>query len=88
MLLHLRRKRIGAGGLPYADEVNFHLDSLPSLAEEESFFVRTLRMRDVPEVAGPGAQSPSRTSGIRPTRSVTTLWLTSNPRGLRPVASV
>ncbi|MEP7346226.1 MAG: hypothetical protein ABI877_13215 [Gemmatimonadaceae bacterium] len=27
---------------------NFHLDSLPSLAAEESF-IRTLRMRNVPE---------------------------------------
>ena len=43
MLLLLRRRRIGAGGVPYADEVNFHLDSLPSLAEEEGVIVRTLR---------------------------------------------
>jgi hypothetical protein len=65
--------------LPYADEVNFHLDSLPSLAEEESF-VRTLRMRDVPE------EWAKRAIAITDKRhpnyaKLTTLWLTSNPRG-------
>ena len=65
--------------LPYADEVNFHLDSLPSLAEEESF-VRTLRMRDVPK------EWARRAIAITDKRhpayaKVTTLWPTSNPRG-------
>lgn len=65
--------------LPYADEVNFHLDSLPSLAEEESF-VRTLRMRDVPE------DWAKRAIAITDKRhpayaKLTTQWLTSNPRG-------
>lgn len=65
--------------LPYADEVNFHLDSLPSLAEEEGF-VRTLRMRDVPEewarcaIAITDKRHPAY-------EKLTTLWLTSNPRG-------
>lgn len=65
--------------LPYADEVNFHLDSLPSLAEEESF-VRTLRMRDVPE------EWATRAIAITDKRhpayaKLTMKWLTSNPRG-------
>ena len=65
--------------LPYADEVNFHLDSLPSLVEEESF-VRTLRMRGVPE------EWARRAIAITDKRhpayeKLTTLWLTSNPRG-------
>jgi hypothetical protein len=65
--------------LPYADEVDFHLDSLPSLAEEESF-VRTLRMRDVPE------EWAKRAIAITDKRhpeyeKLTTQWLTSNPRG-------
>ena len=65
--------------LPYADEVNFHLDSLPSLAEEESF-IRTLRTRDVPEewarraIAITDKRHPAYTK-------LTTQWLTSNPRG-------
>jgi hypothetical protein len=65
--------------LPYADDVNFHLDSLPSLTEEESF-VRTLRMRDVPE------EWARRAIAITDKRhpayaKLTTQWLTSNPRG-------
>ena len=65
--------------LPYADDVNFHLDSLPSLAEEESF-VRTLRMREVPE------EWARRAIAITDRRhpayaKLTNLWLTSNPRG-------
>ena len=65
--------------LPYADEVTFHLDSLPSLVEEESF-LRTLRMRGVPE------EWARRASAITDKRhpdyaKLTTTWLTSNPRG-------
>lgn len=65
--------------LPYADEVNFHLDSLPSVAEEESF-VRTLRMRDVPKewarraIAITDRRHPDYTK-------LSAHWLTSNPRG-------
>lgn len=65
--------------LHYADEVTFHLDSLPSLVEEENF-VRTLRMRDVPE------EWAKRAIAITDKRhqayaKVTTFWPTSNPRG-------
>jgi hypothetical protein len=65
--------------LPYADEVNFHLDSLPSLVEEESL-VSTLRRRGVPE------EWAKRAIAITDKRHpayamLTTLWLTSNPRG-------
>jgi hypothetical protein len=65
--------------LPYADDVNFHLDSLPSLVEEDSV-VRTLRMREVPE------EWARRAIAITDKRhpaygTLTTLWLTSNPRG-------
>jgi hypothetical protein len=59
--------------------VSFHLDSLPSLAEEESF-VRTLRKRDVPE------EWAKRAIAITDKRhpdyaKLTALWPTSNPRG-------
>ncbi len=65
--------------LPYADEVNFHLDSLPSLVEEESF-VRTLRLRNVPE------EWAKRAIAITDKRhpayaQLTMVWPTSNPRG-------
>jgi hypothetical protein len=65
--------------LPYADQVKFHLDSLPSLGEEEGF-VRTLRMRNVPE------EWAKRAIAITDKRhpayaKLTTLWPTSNPRG-------
>lgn len=65
--------------LRYADEVKFHLDSLPSLAEDEDF-VRTLRLRNVPE------EMAKRAIAITDKRhpayaNLTTLWPTSNPRG-------
>jgi hypothetical protein len=65
--------------LRYADEVKFHLDSLPSLVEEEGF-VRTLRMRRVPE------DWAKRAIAITDRRhpayaEVTMVWPTSNPRG-------
>lgn len=65
--------------LPYADDVNFHLDSLASLEEEESF-VRTLRMRDVPEEWA--RRAVAITDKRHPAYAkLTNLWLTSNPRG-------
>lgn len=65
--------------LPYADEVKFHLDSLPSLAEEESI-VRALTMRNVPE------EWAKRAIAITDRRNpayakLTMVWPTSNPRG-------
>jgi hypothetical protein len=65
--------------LRYADEVKFHLDSLPSLAEEESV-VRTLRMRNVEDawarraIAITDKRDPAYAT-------ITTQWPTSNPRG-------
>ncbi len=64
---------------PYADEVKFHLDSLPSLAEEESI-VRALSMRNVPE------EWAKRAIAITDRRhpayaKLMMLWPTSNPRG-------
>jgi len=65
--------------LRYADEVKFHLDSLPSLVEEEGF-VRTLRMRNVPEEWAKSAIAI--TDKRHPAYAkATTLWPTSNPRG-------
>ena len=65
--------------LRYADEVKFHLDSLPSLVEEESFF-RTLRMRNVQDEWAKRAIAI--TDKRHPTYAkVTMLWPTSNPRG-------
>jgi hypothetical protein len=63
----------------YADDVKFHLDSLPSITEEESI-VRTLRMRNVPEAWALRAIAitDKRHPGYA---KVTTLWPTSNPRG-------
>ena len=65
--------------LPYADEVKFHLDSLPSLAEEENI-VRALTMRNVPE------EWAKRAIAITDKRhpayaKLTMVWPTSNPRG-------
>jgi hypothetical protein len=65
--------------LRYADEVKFHLDSLPSLLEEEDF-VRTLRMRNVPEEWA--KRAIAMTDKRHPAYAkVTMLWPTSNPRG-------
>lgn len=65
--------------LRYADEVKFHLDSLPSLVEDENF-VRTLRLRNVSE------ELAKRAIAITDKRhpayaELTMLWPTSNPRG-------
>lgn len=65
--------------LRYADEEKFHLDSLPSLAEEESV-IGSLRTRNVPEefarraIAITDRRHPAYTT-------ITTTWPTSNPRG-------
>ena len=65
--------------LRYADEEKFHLDSLPSLAEEESVIL-ALRARNVSE------ELAKRAIAITDRRhpayaNVTTAWPTSNPRG-------
>ncbi|MEQ1871181.1 MAG: cyclic GMP-AMP synthase DncV-like nucleotidyltransferase [Vicinamibacterales bacterium] len=65
--------------LPYADEVKFHLDSLPSLAEEETF-ARSLHVRNVPEAWAKRAIAI--TDKRHPAYAQQTmLWPTSNPRG-------
>ena len=63
----------------YADQETFHLDSLPSLAEEEGVII-SLRARNVPE------EFAKRAIAITDKRhpeyaDVTTRWPTSNPRG-------
>ena len=65
--------------LRYADEERFHLDSLPSLAEEESV-IGSLRNRNVPE------EFARRAIAITDKRhpayaTITAYWPTSNPRG-------
>jgi hypothetical protein len=65
--------------LRYADQETFHLDSLPSLAEEEGVII-SLRARNVPE------EFAKRAIAITDKRhpayaTVTTGWPTSNPRG-------
>ena len=65
--------------LSYADEERFHLDSLPSLAEEESV-IGSLRTRNVPD------EFARRAIAITDKRHpdyaiITTAWPTSNPRG-------
>jgi len=65
--------------LRYADQETFHLDSLPSLAEEEGVII-SLRARNVPE------EFAKRAIAITDKRhpayaTVTTGWQTSNPRG-------
>jgi hypothetical protein len=65
--------------LRYADEQKFHLDSLPSLPEEQSVII-SLRARSVPE------ELAKRAIAITDKRhpayaKVSGTWLTSNPRG-------
>jgi hypothetical protein len=65
--------------LRYADQEKFHLDSLPSLAEEEGVII-SLRARNVPE------ELAKRAIAITDKRhpayaKVSTAWPTSNPRG-------
>lgn len=65
--------------LPYADEVKFHLDTLPSVAEEQSV-VLALTSRSVPpELA---ARAIAITDKRHPEYGrITNRWLSSNPRG-------
>jgi hypothetical protein len=65
--------------LRYADQEKFHLDSLPSLADEESVII-SLRARNVPE------ELARRAIAITDKRhpayaTVSIAWPTSNPRG-------
>lgn len=65
--------------LRYADQEKFHLDSLPSLAEEEGV-IFSLRVRNVPE------ELARRAIAITDRRhpayaNISNAWLTSNPRG-------
>lgn len=65
--------------LRYADQQKFHLDSVPSLAEEEGVII-SLRARNVPE------ELAKRAIAITDKRhpayaKVTIAWPTSNPRG-------
>jgi len=65
--------------LRFADQEKFHLDSLPSLAEEEAV-INLLRARNVPE------ELAKRAIAITDKRhpmyaKVTNAWPTSNPRG-------
>lgn len=65
--------------LSYADEERFHLDSLPSLAEEESV-IRALRARSVSHELA--RRAIAITDRRHPNYAIiTTAWLTSNPRG-------
>ena len=65
--------------LRYADQEKFHLDSLPSLAEEEGVII-SLRVRNVPEELA--RRAIAITDKRHPAYAkVTTAWLTSNPRG-------
>jgi hypothetical protein len=65
--------------LRYTDEVSFHLDSLPSLSEEDSV-IGSIRTRNVPD------EFARRAIAITDKRhpayaTITTNWPTSNPRG-------
>jgi len=65
--------------LRYADQEKFHLDSLPSLAEDEGV-IFSLRIRNVP------VELARRAIAITDKRhpayaNVSNAWLTSNPRG-------
>lgn len=65
--------------LRYADEERFHLDSLPSVAEEQSVII-SLRARNVPEELAKRAIAI--TDKRHPTfAKVAITWPTSNPRG-------
>ena len=65
--------------LRYADQEKFHLDSLPSLAEEEGVII-SLRARNVPEEWAKRAIAI--TDRSHPTyEQVSIAWPTSNPRG-------
>ncbi len=65
--------------LRYADEEKFHLDSLPSLTEEEQVII-SLRSRNVPEELAKRAIAITDKRHPEYTR-VSRTWLTSNPRG-------
>ena len=63
----------------YADEEKFHLDSLPSLAEEQAVIL-ALRARNVPEELA--RRAVAITDKRHPAyASISNAWLTSNPRG-------
>lgn len=65
--------------LRYADQEKFHLDSLPSLAEEERVII-SLRARNVPEVLAKRAIAI--TDKRHPAfAKISIAWPTSNPRG-------
>ena len=65
--------------LHYADEVTFHLDSLPCVAEEESVIAAIMGYGVSPRVGqarrGDHGQAPPELQLISPN------WLSSNPRG-------
>lgn len=65
--------------LRYADEARFHLDSLPSLTEEQGV-ISSLRARNVPEELAKRAIAI--TDKRHPSYAeISTMWPTSNPRG-------
>lgn len=65
--------------LRYADQEKFHLDSLPSVAEEEDV-IFSLRVRNVPEELA--RRAIAITDKRHPAYAkISSAWLTSNPRG-------
>ncbi len=86
------RKRIAAGASVYADEVNFHLDTLPCVPEEQAVILGLTSRGVPPELA---ALAIAITDRRHPQYDqITSALLSSNPRGFakwferraRPVA--
>ena len=65
--------------LPYADEVKFHLDTLPSIAEEQAVIFALTSRSVSPELA---ARAIAITDKRHPEYAqITERWFSSNPRG-------